>query len=61
MAGKVENPTPKHWETFEKNLLYAVDVLKGENIQGLIEPINQYSMPKYFLSDYGRGDLCFFS
>ncbi|XP_028030980.1 putative hydroxypyruvate isomerase [Bombyx mandarina] len=54
MAGKVENPTPKHWETFEKNLLYAVDVLKGENIQGLIEPINQYSMPKYFLSDYGR-------
>lgn len=55
MAGIVETPTPKHWETFESNLKYAVDVLKGENLLGLIEPINQYSMPNYFLSDYGRG------
>lgn len=54
MAGKVETRTPQHWETFEKNIKYAADVLKQENILGLIEPINQYSMPNYFLSDYDR-------
>lgn len=55
MAGKLENPTSQHWDTYEKNLKYAADVLKNENIVGVIEPINQYSVPNYFLSDFHKG------
>uniref|UniRef100_S4PWU6 Putative hydroxypyruvate isomerase n=1 Tax=Pararge aegeria TaxID=116150 RepID=S4PWU6_9NEOP len=54
MAGKLENVSPQHWATYENNLKYAADVLKTEGILGVIEPINQHSVPKYFLSDYGK-------
>lgn len=55
MAGKLDNVTNKNWETYENNLKYAAGVLKDANILGVIEPINQHSVPKYFLSDYGKG------
>ncbi|XP_014364185.2 putative hydroxypyruvate isomerase [Papilio machaon] len=54
MAGKLENVTSSNWETYENNLKYAADVLKNVNLLGVIEPINQHSVPKYFLSDYGK-------
>lgn len=55
MAGKMEDPvTQANWETYEKNLKYAADILKSENLIGLIEPINQYSVPKYFLNHFGK-------
>lgn len=54
MAGRLENATAKNWEIFENNLRYAAGELKKENIVGVIEPINQYSVPKYFLSDFDR-------
>lgn len=57
MAGKLENATTKNWETYENNLRYAADALKKSNLLGVIEPINQHSVPKYFLSDYGKGKV----
>lgn len=54
MAGKLENPTTQHWATYEKNLQYAAEVLRNENIIGVIEPINPYSVPNYFLSDFNK-------
>ncbi|XP_011558376.3 putative hydroxypyruvate isomerase [Plutella xylostella] len=54
MAGKLDLVTAKNWETYESNLKYAADVLKKDNIVGVIEPINQHSVPKYFLSDYNK-------
>lgn len=55
MAGKLDNVTESNWKTYENNLKYAADILKAENLLGVIEPINQYSVPKYFLSDYVKG------
>ncbi|KAL4702704.1 hypothetical protein ACJJTC_011569 [Scirpophaga incertulas] len=54
MAGKVDSPTPENWQTYENNLKYAAEQLQQENIVGVIEPINQHSVPKYFMSDYGK-------
>ncbi|CAH2054457.1 unnamed protein product, partial [Iphiclides podalirius] len=54
MAGKLENATPRNWETYENNLKYAAVALKQVNLLGVIEPINQHSVPKYFLSDYEK-------
>lgn len=53
MSGKLENaPTKNYHETFLSNLKYAATVLESENIIGVIEPINQYSVPGYFLHNY---------
>lgn len=53
MSGKLENlPTNEHRETFTSNLKYAASQLESENIIGVIEPINHYSVPGYFLNDY---------
>ncbi|GBP36180.1 Putative hydroxypyruvate isomerase [Eumeta japonica] len=54
MAGKLDNVTAANWETYESNLNYAAGILERENLLGVIEPINQHSVPKYFLSDYGK-------
>ncbi|CAH0731877.1 unnamed protein product, partial [Brenthis ino] len=54
MAGKLEDVSSKNWETYENNLKYAANILKDENILGVIEPINQHSVPKYFLNDFGK-------
>lgn len=55
MAGKLEQISQNNWDTYENNLNYAADVLRAENLLGVIEPINQYSVPQYFLSDFGKG------
>lgn len=53
MSGKLENPpTEEHRETFITNLKYAVTQLELAGITGVIEPINKYSLPGYFLNDY---------
>lgn len=60
MAGKIDDACTANWETYENNLKYAANKLEEENIMGVIEPINQHSVPKYFLSDYEKGNynLC---
>lgn len=53
MSGKLDHaPTKEHHETFISNLKYAASILEKENIVGVIEPINHYSVPGYFLHDY---------
>lgn len=53
MSGKLDHaPTKEHHETFLSNLRYAAIHLEQESMIGVIEPINQYSVPGYFLSDF---------
>lgn len=53
MSGKLDHaPTKAHHETFLSNLKYAASHLEQENIVGVIEPINPYSVPGYFLGDF---------
>ncbi|KAI8129332.1 putative hydroxypyruvate isomerase [Lucilia cuprina] len=53
MAGLVKNcPVEDHLKTYQMNLKYAAGILEQENIVGLIEPINKYSVPSYFMNSY---------
>lgn len=53
MSGKLESPaTNENRETFIANLKFAAPFLEKEGIIGVIEPINNYSVPGYFLQDY---------
>uniref|UniRef100_A0A1A9W2P7 Putative hydroxypyruvate isomerase n=1 Tax=Glossina brevipalpis TaxID=37001 RepID=A0A1A9W2P7_9MUSC len=42
----------KHFSTYEDNLKYAVKELEQNELMGLIEPINNYSVPSYFMNNY---------
>lgn len=52
MSGAVRTPTSVNHETYEKNIRWATHVFEKEDIVGLIEPINQRSVPNYYLSSY---------
>lgn len=52
MSGAVKSPSTANLEIYEKNIRWATNVFAKENIIGLIEPINQRSVPNYFLSSY---------
>lgn len=54
MAGNVERPTDANHEAYETNLAYAAGVFETKGITGLIEPINRYSAPNYYLNSYER-------
>lgn len=57
MSGTVETETQEHMKTFTRNLKFAAEMLKTKNIIGVIEPINKYSLPNYFLNSYEKGTL----
>lgn len=53
MSGKLEHaPSKEYHETFISNLKYAASHLEREGVIGVIEPINPYSVPGYFLNNY---------
>lgn len=55
MAGKLSGtPTEENDRSYESNLRYAVDLLTKENITALIEPINNISIPMYYLNCYKK-------
>lgn len=54
MAGTVVHPTEVNHEVYEKNLTYAAQIFETKGIIGLIEPINKYSAPGYYLNSYER-------
>ncbi|XP_025207381.1 putative hydroxypyruvate isomerase [Melanaphis sacchari] len=54
MAGIVAQPTEVNHQTYEKNLTYAAQIFENKGIIGLIEPINKYSAPGYYLNSYER-------
>lgn len=57
MSGTVEKETPENLKVLEENLKTAVGLLQQNEIIGLIEPINNYSVPKYFLNNYDKGNF----
>ncbi|KAL1518009.1 hypothetical protein ABEB36_001697 [Hypothenemus hampei] len=46
--------TEAHHKTYVENLKYAATLLEKEGILGVIEPINKYSIPKYYMNSYER-------
>ncbi|KAG5893635.1 hypothetical protein JTB14_015074 [Gonioctena quinquepunctata] len=55
MAGAVDSAvTTSHDEAYENNLRYAAQLLEREDILGLIEPINKYSIPNYYMNSYDK-------
>lgn len=57
MAGNINEPANDlHWSVYESNLKYAADELKKNDLIGLIEPINNHTVPKYFMNSYDKGN-----
>lgn len=55
MAGKHEEPTDERNENFYlANLRFAAAKLAEEGILGLIEPINKYAVPGYYLHSFDQ-------
>jgi hydroxypyruvate isomerase len=59
MSGKVESPTAENWTVYESNIKYATTLLAQNQIIGLIEPINNRSVPHYFMNSYEKGSIKF--
>lgn len=49
----VKFPILSFW--WNRNLKFAAEHLESTGIIGVIEPINNYSLPGYYLSDYDKG------
>ncbi|XP_050293759.1 putative hydroxypyruvate isomerase [Anthonomus grandis grandis] len=55
MSGRVEGPCSEANDAaYINNLKYAAKILEKENIIGLIEPINKYSVPNYYMNSYEK-------
>ncbi|XP_011194489.1 putative hydroxypyruvate isomerase [Zeugodacus cucurbitae] len=52
MAGLTEGESSEHLVTYKNNLKYSADILEMEDMIGLIEPINKYALPSYFLNSF---------
>lgn len=52
MSGVVQKKTGEHREVLESNLRHIVPILESEGITGVIEPINPFSVPNYYLDNY---------
>lgn len=46
----------EHMQTLQKNLQYAADLFRKENIVGVVEPKNNITFPGYFLNDFDKGE-----
>lgn len=55
MSGKVELSTAANDIVYEKNLLYAIEQCQKEDIVVVIEPINNYSVPNYYMNNFQKG------
>lgn len=55
MAGKHDEPTDKGHESFYiSNLRFAANRLSEERILAVIEPINKYAVPGYYLNSFDQ-------
>ena len=48
-------PQPRLWDTLAKNLNFAAEAMAKENITLLVEPINSFDMPGFFLNTSAQG------
>ncbi|KOC60941.1 Putative hydroxypyruvate isomerase [Habropoda laboriosa] len=57
MSGKIKEATAmsNHDDVYVRNLSYAVEKFKKENIIGLIEPINNITVPNYYMNSFQKG------
>ena len=55
MSGKVDMLTKGNDEVYERNLRYAVRKFEAAEIVGLIEPINPYTVPNYYMNSLEKG------
>ncbi|XP_076618192.1 hydroxypyruvate isomerase-like protein Gip [Colletes latitarsis] len=55
MSGKVSQVTSINNAVYEKNLRYAVECFQKEGIIGLIEPINNITVPNYYMNSFQKG------
>lgn len=55
MAGSVKVLTKANDEVYERNLRYAVKKFEAHDIIGLIEPINPYDLPNYYMDTAEKG------
>ena len=55
MSGKPSAESPGSEKTLRENLKDSIAILEEAKIVGLIEPINPYSVPGYFLNDFDMG------
>ena len=60
MSGAVQKEEETHATTYFKNIKQATKLFEKENIIGLIEPINPYSVPKYYMNNFDKGIFSFF-
>ncbi len=54
-TGSPENPASE--STLLENLKNSIPLLEEAKIVGLIEPINPFSVPGYFLNNFDMGTL----
>lgn len=60
MAGKLQGkPTEANDKCYLENLKYAAKLLEKEKMVALIEPINEYSVPNYYMNSYKKGKMQF--
>ncbi|XP_076753659.1 hydroxypyruvate isomerase-like protein Gip [Xylocopa sonorina] len=55
MSGKVNEITPSNDDVYVKNLRYAVEKFQKEGIIGVIEPINNITVPNYYMNSFQKG------
>lgn len=56
MSGKVNQITTINDDIYIKNLLYAVEKFQKEGIIALIEPINNITVPNYYMNSFEKGN-----
>lgn len=56
MSGKVNQITSINDDIYIKNLLYAVEKFQKEGIIALIEPINNITVPNYYMNSFQKGN-----
>ena len=57
MSGKVNQITTTNDDVYVKNLLYAVEKFQKEEIIALIEPINNITVPNYYMNSFQKGSF----
>ncbi len=56
MSGKVTPDQPGSEDVLVSNLKNAAPLLEAAGVVGLVEPINPYWVPGYFLNDFDMGN-----
>lgn len=59
MSGKLTGAANEENDSvYKRNIEYAARILEAEDLLCVIEPINKYSVPNYYLNCYDRGGVC---